>query len=60
MIDGINGTWFAALRVQHPEKRKAPNVELRGFSAKRTTYRNGRCVGINCRGICDPLQSKWR
>lgn len=60
MIDGNNGTWFAALLVQHPEKRKAPNVELRGFSAKRTILGNGRCVGINCRGIRDPLQSKWR
>ena len=24
MIDGINGTWFAALRVQDPEKRNGP------------------------------------
>ena len=60
MIDSINGTWFAALLVQHPEKRKAPDLDLWSFSAKRTISRNGRCVGINCRGICDPLQSKWR
>lgn len=43
-----------------PGKKKSPLLETVGLSAKRTTYRNGRCVGINCRGIRNPLQSKWR
>ena len=47
MIDGINGTWFAALWLQHPEKRKAPDLDLWSFSAKRTISGNGRCVGLN-------------
>ena len=37
----------AALRVQHPEKRKAHCLEPVGFSAKRTISGNGRCVGLN-------------
>ena len=48
-----------ALRCK-TQKKQRPLLVTGALAAKRTISRNGRCVGINCRGICDPLQSKWR
>lgn len=43
-----------------PRKKQRPLLVTGALAAKRTISRNGRCVGIYCMRICDPLLSKWR